>query len=1226
MKKVNGTTAFEKALQQRILVLDGAMGTMIQQHKLQEEDYRGEQFKTWSHPLKGNNDVLSITQPHIIYDIHAAYLEAGADIIETNTFNSNSISLADYAMSDYAYDLNKASAQLAKKAALAFEQKNPAKPCFVAGAIGPTNKTASMSPDVNNPGYRAVTWDDLVDNYLTQIKGLADGGVDIFLIETIFDTLNAKAALFSLQSFFEEQDKTWPVMVSGTITDASGRTLSGQTVKAFYYSLAHFPITTIGLNCALGASQLLPYTKELAHIASQPICIYPNAGLPNAFGQYDEAAEQMAQRLEPYIENNLVNIIGGCCGTTPLHISAISNLVAGKAPRQIESNDHEVPFCGLEPLVRAGENQFINIGERTNVTGSRQFARLIKNGDFEAALAVARQQVENGAQMLDVNVDDGLLDSKETMVTFLNLMAAEPDIAKLPIMIDSSNWEVLEAGLKCVQGKCVVNSISLKEGEAVFLAQASLVKKYGAAVVVMAFDEQGQADTFDRKIEICERAYWLLINEAGFNAHDIIFDPNILTVGTGMSQHSDYANDYIKAISWIKQNLPGAKTSGGVSNVSFSFRGNEVVREAINAAFLYKAIHNGLDMGIINAGAIGNYEDIPAELKTLVEDVLWNRNDQATELLIDWAGANNAKKVHVEKTIAWREEPVQERLTYALVRGITDYIEADTEEARHLYNHPLEVIEGPLMVGMNQVGDLFAQGKIFLPQVVKSARVMKKSVAVLLPFIEALKKEGEASKNAGTIVLATVKGDVHDIGKNIVGVVLACNNYEVIDLGVMVPMQQIIDAVKKHKASILGLSGLITPSLDEMCQVAAAMEGEGLTIPILIGGATTSRTHTAVKIKPHYTGPVVHVADASRSVTVASSLLNEKLKEEFLTKTEQDYAQLAKQHNDKVNERNLLSIAEARQNRYKADWDNYHPVKPKILSIQHFEIPIHTLVEYIDWTPFFSTWELYGKYPAILEDDIVGVQAQELFENAQALLAEIVEKKLLAAKAVVRFFPCTASQNDSVKLFNEDGAEIETLAFCRQQGKKAKGLPNFSLSDFILPEEHKKQDYMGGFAVSAGFGLEKLVKRFDDENDTYNSIMAKALADRLAEAGAEYLHQQVRKELWGYAKDESLQNQDLIAEKYMGIRPAPGYPACPEHSEKEKLFRLLEVEERIGISLTENYAMLPASSVSGWYIAHPKAKYFTIGKIGRDQVEDYAQRKGITFKQAELLLSPVLGY
>ncbi|MEZ0539735.1 methionine synthase [Fibrella arboris] len=1251
-------------LQQRILVLDGAMGTMIQRYDLTEADYRGERFRDFPHDVKGNNDLLSITRPDIIQEIHRQYFDAGSDIVETNTFSGTRIAMADYHMEDLVYELNYESARIAREVADEVTRRNPGKPRFVAGAMGPTNRTASLSPDVNNPGYRAVTFDELVEAYYEQVCGLVDGGSDILLVETIFDTLNAKAALFAIDTYFAEKHLSLPIMISGTITDASGRTLSGQTTEAFLYSVSHLPLLSVGLNCALGAEPMRPYIQTLAKEAPFFVSAYPNAGLPNEFGEYDETPEMMAAQVEGFMRDGFINIIGGCCGSTPDHIRAIASAAARYQPRPKLAPEPYQKLSGLEPLKITELTNFVNIGERTNVTGSKAFARLIKAGDYEAALAVARQQVENGAQVIDVNMDEGMLDSAEVMTTYLNLIAAEPDIARVPVMIDSSKWEVIEAGLKCVQGKAIVNSISLKEGEEAFIERAQLVKRYGAAAVVMAFDEQGQADSYERRIEICERAYRILVDKVEFAPQDIIFDPNILTVATGIDEHNNYAVDFINATRWIKANLPLAKVSGGVSNISFSFRGNEPVREAFHSAFLYHAIRAGMDMGIVNAGQLAIYDDIPKDLLEHVEDVLLNRRDDATERMVTFAETVKAKGKEVVVDDAWRNESVGERLKYALIKGITEFIDADVEEARQQAERPLHVIEGPLMDGMNVVGDLFGEGKMFLPQVVKSARVMKKAVAHLTPYIEAEKQVGEAA-GAGKILLATVKGDVHDIGKNIVGVVLGCNNYEIIDLGVMVATQKILDAAREHTVDIIGLSGLITPSLDEMVGVAKEMERQGFTIPLLIGGATTSRIHTAVKIDPHYSGPVIHVLDASRSVPVAGRLTSNEVetRDQIFNEIKAEYARLRDDHAKRQKEKNLLPIEKARHNRVQIDWSRFDATKPTYLGNRYFdEYPLDEIAKYIDWTPFFQTWQLHGKYPAIFGDAVVGAEAKKLFDDANALLNQIIRDKSLGAKAVVGFYPANATEDDVLIHDFEEvtrnipcerhgshqhteykisrAAQSQTavttagellfdtktvLHFLRQQNQKAAGLPNLCLADFVAPLESGRQDYIGAFAVTAGIGIEKLIEKYDRDHDDYNSIMVKALADRLAEAFTELMHERVRKEFWPYAASEQLSNEELIREKYQGIRPAPGYPACPDHTEKATLFDLLDAG-RAGIVLTESFAMYPASSVSGFYFSHPESKYFATGKLNKDQIIDYAHRKDMSVEDVERWLAPVLAY
>ncbi|GAB4350501.1 MAG: methionine synthase [Immundisolibacter sp.] len=1220
------TALLHEQLAARILLLDGAMGTMIQRHDLTEADYRGERFASIDRDLKGNNDLLTLTRPQVIESIHRAYLEAGADIIETNTFNSTAISQADYGLEDLVYELNREGAALARRAADALSTRQ--RPRFVAGVLGPTNRTASVSPDVNDPGFRNVTFSELVDNYAEALRGLIDGGADILLVETVFDTLNCKAALYAIESHFAAGHPRLPVMISGTITDASGRTLSGQTAAAFYASVAHAQPLSVGLNCALGVEQLREYVHELAQVAECHLSAHPNAGLPNAFGGYDETPEFMARHLQQWAKDGLLNIVGGCCGTTPEHIRAIAEAVAGIAPRPLPQPRHVLRLAGLEPLDLDENTLFVNVGERTNVTGSKRFANLIKAGDYETALDVARQQVENGAQVIDINMDEGMLDARAAMVRFLRLIASEPDISRVPVMIDSSQWEVIEAGLQCLQGKGIVNSISLKEGEAAFLEQARLVRRYGAAVVVMAFDEQGQADSCERKVAICERAYRLLTEQAGLPPEDIIFDPNIFAIATGIEEHDNYAVDFIEATRQIKQRLPYAKVSGGVSNVSFSFRGNEPVREAIHTVFLYYAIQAGMDMGIVNAGQLGVYDDIDPELRERVEDVVLNRRPDGTERLLEIAeqyrGTGGAGRP--KQDLAWREQPVAKRLEHALVHGITDYVEQDVEEARHAFARPIEVIEGPLMDGMNVVGDLFGAGKMFLPQVVKSARVMKKAVAYLLPYIEA-EKDANARAQA-RILLATVKGDVHDIGKNIVGVVLQCNNFEVIDLGVMVPCDKILRTAREQQVDIIGLSGLITPSLNEMVHVASEMQREGLDIPLLIGGATTSRAHTAVKIAPAFDGATVYVKDASRAVGVAQNLISPELRGPFIEQTREEYAQLRQRHAAKGQRAALLPLTEARANAFVADWTDYRPIAPRRPGLTLFEdYPLSELVDYIDWTPFFQAWELAGSYPKILDDATVGEQARQLFTDAKAMLARIVDERWLRARAVVGLFPANAS-GDDIQLYTDDdrSCTLTTLHHLRQQQKKPDGVPNLCLADYVAPLESGLADWLGAFACTAGIGIDEHVARFEAAHDDYNAILLKALADRLAEALAERLHQRVRKEIWGYAAEESLDNDALIAEQYQGIRPAPGYPACPDHTEKATLWRLLDAKQNAGITLTEHFAMLPTAAVSGWYIAHPKARYFGIGPIGRDQVEDYARRKGWTLAQAERWLAPNLGY
>lgn len=1215
-------------LKDRILLLDGAMGTMIQRHNFSEKDYRGQRFASWHTDLKGNNDLLSLTQPEVIYSIHKEYLEAGADIIETNTFSANAISMADYDQVDLVDELNIESAKLARKAA--DELSTQERPRFVAGAMGPTNRTLSLSPDVNDPGFRNVTFDQLKETYAQQAKALIKGGVDVLLIETVFDTLNCKAALFGVQEIFDELETSVPIMVSGTIVDASGRTLSGQTTEAFWISISHVKehLLSVGLNCALGSAQMRPFIEELSNIADCYTSLYPNAGLPNEMGGYDESPEFMSRELKSYAEDGFVNIVGGCCGTTPDHINAFEKAVDGIAPREVPESKPYLRLSGLEPLVVRENTNFLNVGERTNITGSRKFKRLIKEGDYEEALSVAQQQVENGAQIIDVNMDEGMIDGVEAMTTFLQLIAAEPEISRVPVMIDSSKWEVIEAGLKCIQGKGVVNSISLKEGEEAFLKQARTIMKYGAAVIIMAFDEEGQADSFERRIEICERAYKLLTG-IGFPAQDIIFDPNILTVATGIEEHNNYAVDFIEATKWIKANLPLAKVSGGVSNISFSFRGNNPVREAMHAAFLYHAIKAGMDMGIVNAGQLEVYEEIDPELLKRVEDVIFNRSPEATEELVDFAEEYKQEGGEQDKKQdEWRSWPVERRLEHALIKGIVTHIEEDTEEARQKCDEPIEVIEGPLMDGMNIVGDLFGEGKMFLPQVVKSARVMKKSVAYLIPYIEEAKKKINDTKPAAKVLMATVKGDVHDIGKNIVGVVLSCNNYEVIDLGVMVPAQKILDEAEKLNVDVIGLSGLITPSLDEMVHVAKEMKRREMNIPLMIGGATTSRTHTAVKIAPNYESPVVHVLDASRSVPVVSNLTTEKLQARFVSDLAKEYEEVRQQHANRRRKKQLISLSEARANAQNIDWDSYTLLKPEWTGIKTIEdISIEKLRDYIDWNPFFIAWQLKGKYPSIFDDEEVGSEAKKLFDDANELLDTLCEEAHLSARGVVGIFPANAEGDDIIIWENEERKSERTRFHgLRQQGKKRSGQPNKSLSDFIAPLETGIKDYLGGFAVTAGIGAQEIENLFKEDNDDYNAILIKALADRLAEAFAEYLHEQVRRELWGYETDEKFENEDLIKESYQGIRPAPGYPAQPDHTEKPILFDLMNVTEATGIELTESLAMHPAASVCGLYFAHPEAEYFRLGDIGRDQVEDYAERKKMSVEEVERWLSPVLSY
>jgi 5-methyltetrahydrofolate--homocysteine methyltransferase len=1210
----------------RILVLDGAMGSLIQEYKLSESDFRGTILKDHPHDVKGNNELLSLTRPDVIKEIHIAYLEAGSDIIETNTFSATAVAQADYHLSHMAYELNVASAKIAKEACLEFMKLHPERPRFVAGALGPTNRTASLSPDVNRPGFRAIYFDELKQAYRDQARGLIDGGADILLVETIFDTLNAKAALYAIEELLEERNLKMPIMISGTITDASGRTLSGQTVEAFYISMSHGELFSIGLNCALGAKEMRPHVQELAKISNCYVSAYPNAGLPNELGAYDQTAEEMEQFIRDFASSGFVNIIGGCCGTTPKHIKAMAEGVKGIQPRKISNTKPNfTQLSGLEPFIFRPELNFINVGERTNVTGSKVFSKFILNNQYDEALTVARQQVEAGAQIIDVNMDEGLLDGVKAMQDFLLLISSEPEIVKVPVMIDSSKWEVIEAGLKCLQGKSIVNSISLKEGEAKFLEQAKKVKRYGASVIVMAFDEEGQADTIDRKVNICKRAYDLLIEKVQFKAEDIIFDPNIFAVATGIEEHNEYAIYFIEATRKIKALCPGAKISGGVSNLSFSFRGNEQVRQAMHSAFLYHAIKAGMDMGIVNAGQIDVYDQIDPTLLTLVEDVLFNRRADSTERLTEFADSiKSSSKKETKAVEEWRTKPVEERLKYALVKGISEFVVADTTEALEKFKRPLLVIEGPLMDGMNEVGDLFGAGKMFLPQVVKSARVMKQAVGYLTPFMEA-EAQGVA-KTKGKILLATVKGDVHDIGKNIVGVVLACNSYEIVDMGVMIPCDKILDKAIEINADVIGLSGLITPSLDEMVYVASQMQKRGMKLPLLIGGATTSKLHTAIKIEHEYEEPVIHVLDASRAVGVVSNLLSEdkKLRADFLQSTRDEYERVRIQRQNRNASRVLLNIEDARKNKLQLDWKNYNPPIPKKQGIFRFpNIPLEILKDYLDWTPFFQSWELAGKYPAILEDKIVGVEAKKLFVDANILLDKIIKEKSLQAKAVIGLFPANNIGDDIEVRLNEN-KKIQ-LHHLRQQIKKAEGQANFCLSDYIAPKESNKQDYIGAFAVSAGFGVDELVKYYESKHDDYNAILVKALADRLAEACAEYMHKKVRTEYWAYSTNESLSNEDLITEKYQGIRPAPGYPACPEHTEKQILWNMLDVEENTGISLTDSCAMFPTAAVSGWYFSHPDSKYFGISEIEKDQALDYAERKDWTAEEMKRWLGAVMG-
>ncbi len=1221
-----------KELEKRVLVIDGAMGTMIQRYKLEEADYRGTRFANWPSDLKGNNDLLVITQAQIIKDIHKEYLSAGADILETNTFNAQKISLADYQMGDLAYELNFAAATIANEAVKEF---NSPIPKFVAGAVGPTTKLSSMSPNVNDPGFRSVTFDELVEAYTEQISGLIDGGVDLLLFETITDTLNVKAALFATQVYCEKINRLMPIMVSGTITDASGRILSGQTTEAFLNSVSHVDLLSVGLNCALGAKEMRPYLEELSVKAPFFVSAYPNAGLPNQFGEYDQDAHEMGHQIEDFLKAGFLNIVGGCCGTTPAHIARIAELAKKAKPRKKPCADTLMHLSGLEPLTLRPESNFMNVGERTNVTGSKKFLRLIKEGNFDEALSIAKEQVDGGAQVIDVNMDEGMLDSEASMIKFLNLIAAEPDIARVPIMIDSSKWTVIEAGLKCVQGKAIVNSISLKEGEEKFIEYANKIKQYGAAVIVMAFDEVGQADTLQRRKDICRRAYDVLVNKVHFPPQDIIFDPNIFPVATGMDEHRLNALDFFNATKWIKENLPYAKVSGGVSNVSFSFRGNDHVREAIHGAFLYHAVKAGMDMGIVNPSQLQVYDDIPKILLELVEDVLFNKREDATERLVNHAeGLKGIVKEKTEKEEEWRNESVEARLSHALVKGIVDFIEVDTEEARVKLGRPLFVIEGPLMAGMNVVGDLFGSGKMFLPQVVKSARVMKKAVAYLEPYLQAEKEAnklagitGDNRQNAGKILMATVKGDVHDIGKNIVGVVLACNNYEIIDLGVMVSCEKILKAAIENDVDIIGLSGLITPSLDEMIHVAKEMERLEFKIPLLIGGATTSRVHTAVKIAQHYSGPVVHVNDASKSVPVASSLISDILCPTFMTALNSEYEYVREQNRRAQGQNKFISLAEARTNKTKINWNTSHFHKPTFLGTKVFSnYSLEKLVPFIDWTPFFHTWEMKGSYPKILADPLRGEEAKKLFDDAQSMLQKIIAENWLSANGVIGFWPANTINDDDIEVYEDDTRTVikTVLHTLRQQTKKPANEPNIALADFIAPKGHA--DYIGGFAVSTGFGIDDKVAAFEKEHDEYSSIMLKAIADRLAEAFSEYMHQLVRKEMWAYAKNEILTREELVQEEYVGIRPAQGYPACPEHTEKKLQFELLEVYKNTGITLTESYAMVPTAAVSGLYFSHPQSNYFGLGKITKEQVQDYAKRKGMNIVEAERWLSPNLGY
>ncbi len=1229
MERKDRISTLLSTLDERILLLDGAMGTMIQSYSLTEDDYRGERFADWGQDLKGNNDLLSITRPEVIRQIHAAFLDAGADIIETNTFNSNAPSMADYGMESLVTELNTVAARLARECADAAAAKT-GKPRYVAGALGPTNRTASISPDVNDPGFRNITFDQLADTYEVTSTALIEGGVDFLLIETIFDTLNAKAAIVGVKRAFRATGIELPVMISGTITDASGRTLSGQTTEAFWNSVRHIKPFMIGLNCALGAGELRPYIAELARIADTRVSAYPNAGLPNEFGEYDETAEEMAAVVGEFAESGLVNLIGGCCGTRPEHIRALGKAVENCAPRKVPDIPVRCRLSGLEPFNIGPDDLFANVGERCNVTGSAIFRRLIEADDYAAAVAVARQQVDNGAQIIDVNMDEGMLDSEKAMVTFLNLIASEPDVARLPIMIDSSKWTVIEAGLKCVQGKAVVNSISMKEGEESFIEQAELCRDYGAAVIIMAFDEKGQADTIERKVNICKRSYEVLTEKVGFDPADIIFDPNIFAVATGIEEHSSYGLDFIEATRQIKALLPHALISGGVSNVSFSFRGNNVVREAIHSVFLYHAIRAGMDMGIVNAGQLAIYGDLPTDLRDAVEDVVLYRTPDATENLLTVAEKYKDHKSGVAAKgadLSWREDDVSKRLQYALVNGVDEFVIEDTEEARQGTTRPLDVIEGPLMAGMNVVGDLFGAGKMFLPQVVKSARVMKKAVGHLVPFIEEA-KDGKRSSN-GKIILATVKGDVHDIGKNIVGVVLQCNNFEVVDLGVMVSCEKILEAAKREGANIVGLSGLITPSLDEMVHVASEMQRLNYELPLLIGGATTSPAHTAVKIEPRYEGPVIYVKDASRSVGVAQALVEPGTRDEIVAKTRKDNARRREQHANKKRLKPQLSLAQSRQRKHEIDWSAYAAPAPNFLGHRVFDdIDLGVLRDYIDWMPFFNAWEFHGKYPQILDDAIVGEAATSLFNDATAMLDRLINEKWLTARAVLGFYPANTDGHDDVLVYaDNDRKDVrQRLVHLRQQRAKAEGHAQLCLADFVAPAGNDQADYIGAFAVTAGIGIDEHVERFEKDHDDYSAIILKALADRLAEALAEYMHERTRREFWGYAAGEALSSAELIAEKYHGVRPAPGYPACPDHTEKGKLWELLDVEASIGLRLTDSYAMYPTAAVSGFYFSHPEAKYFAVGKIDREQLESYAERKGLCIEEAERWLAPNLGY
>jgi 5-methyltetrahydrofolate--homocysteine methyltransferase len=1229
VNNLNNREKLENLLKQRIVIIDGAMGTTLQRYQLDEAAYRGERFKDWAKELKGNHDMLNLTRPDVVAEVHRAYLEAGADIIETNTFSAQAISLADYKLESLAYEMNVAAANIARRVADEFMAEHPERVCFVAGAMGPMNRALSLSPDVNNPAFRAVTYDQVMRAYYDQVRGLVDGGADILLVETVFDSLNSKAALFAIQKYFDDTGAKLPVMCSFTITDASGRTLSGQTVEAYWNSVSNNDLVSVGINCALGPKEMRPFIEELSRIAPIHVSAYPNAGLPDPLSPtgFPETPETMAPQLRDWASQGWLNFVGGCCGTTPEHIRAIATVVKDCPPRVIPSPEPYLRLSGLEPLALRPDTNFVNIGERTNVTGSPKFAKLILNGEYEAALSVARQQVENGAQLIDVNMDEGMLDSEAAMVQFLNLIAAEPDIARVPIVVDSSKWSVIEAGLQCIQGKAVVNSISLKEGEEKFKEHARLVRQYGAAVIVMAFDEQGQADNFERRVEICSRAYRILTEEVGFPPQDIIFDPNILTVATGMEEHNNYAVDFIRATEWIKQNLPLAKVSGGVSNISFSFRGNNPVREAMHSAFLYHAIKAGMDMGIVNAGQLAVYDEIPKDLLELVEDVLLNRRPDSTERLIAFAETVKKQDKVEAKEEEWRSAPVEERLSHALVKGIADHIEQDVEEARQKYGRPLNVIEGPLMDGMGVVGDLFGAGKMFLPQVVKSARVMKKAVAYLQPFMEAEKAANGNGHSQGKVLMATVKGDVHDIGKNIVGVVLACNNYEIIDLGVMVSCEKILKTAREQNVDIIGLSGLITPSLDEMQHVAREMQREGFTTPLLIGGATTSRVHTAVKIAPNYEPPVVHVLDASRAVPVVGALVNPETRAKFALKNQGEQLRDRELFESSREQRKSLTLEQARANRTPIDWATSEIARPEFNGVRTLKnFPLEQIVPFIDWSPFFHTWELKGVFPRILDDPAAGAQARKLYDDARALLDRIVSRRSLRANAVYGFWPANAV-GDDIEVYSDVNRSRVLTVFhtLRQQNEKRAGQYNQALADFVAPRESGRIDYIGGFALTTGIGLEELCAQFERDLDDYGSIMAKALADRLAEAFAELLHKRVREE-WGYGRDENLSHEDMIKERYRGIRPAPGYPSQPDHTEKRLLFDLLQAEHGASVHLTESFAMTPASSVSGLYLAHPEAKYFALGKIEADQVEDYARRKGMELREVERWLAPNLNY